>query len=114
MDIVTVVNRTDEEVRWMFDGREYILPPLDKKALPADVAAHGYNKTKFALHMELGTWQRAIGVVEWGHDVEPLDSRPSDFTEIFDRDTDPEGAKVREHKFGNLDLASRAAIDSAL
>lgn len=114
MNIVTVVNRVDEEIKWMFDGREYKLGPFEEKSMAHDAAVHGYNKTKFALHMELGSWTRAIGIRELGHDVDSLAVKPSDYNEVFDRSTDPSGVNTKVVKFGNPDLALSRPIEGAL
>lgn len=118
LEIVTVVNRTHEHVSWMYDGREYLLAPLETKTMRREPALHGYSKTRYGF--DGMAWHRRLGIKELGHDCQPIQADDPDApAQYVDQTTkreelgkqQPTGGKKVLKKFSNPDLAMARPVD---
>lgn len=99
--IVEVVNRTDEEVVWMYDGREYKLKPHQKKPMIQAAAEHGYIKTMYKYDPITSDTKHRLGIVGV-HDLSDVKITEDEKTELIDRTNGGLfGGEVAPQRFGN-------------
>jgi len=113
MEVVTVVNRTDKEIEFVFDSRPYIVPASGFLNTQDDAGWHGYYKciakldpiTNMALHL--------LGIKNiQGEELvtcSPLDYHKAPYEELLDR-TNMDG-KFETKVFANPD-AAKSRVDA--
>lgn len=109
MEIATIVNRTEDDLEFMYDGRVYLVP-VGESHHEADAARHGYNKLIRGLDPTTLHATHLIGI-KGKTDCSPLDvgAKPAD-EELLDRSK--MGVKVSPVKVGGGEIAvERSAPD---
>jgi len=107
--IVNVKNRVNRTVEWMYDGQVYILQPLEEKPMLVGPATHGRKKTKYGF--DGATWHYQLGIIEFGHDCDPIEPKeaPDQWIDPLHRKDEPlqdaAGIPLEIKKFSNPDLA---------
>jgi hypothetical protein len=101
ISVVTLVNRTDQTIEGMFDGRVYSLAPREERQMLKVVAEMIKRQnpkmgTEDPYVMGPQSAEFLVGVREWGDDCEPLDV--GDSIERFDRSLIATNAKVETVK----------------
>lgn len=92
--MVELVNRTDKDFKFMFDGIQYVVPANSSIGVTADCATHGRKKSVMAYDLETGRATYQLGVKgqdpisDLGKGKEPTD-------ELIDRDTDVAGTPTK-------------------
>ena len=113
MEVVTVVNRTDKAIEFVFDSRPFIVPANGQLNTQDDAGWHGYYQciakldpiTNMALHL-LGIKNIAGDVLA---DCSPLNYHKAPYEELLDR-VNMEG-KFETKVFSNPD-AAKTRVDA--
>jgi hypothetical protein len=104
---MTLVNRTNQDFEFTFDGVGYCVPGSDSLELTEDAAMHGYIKSMMNYNLQNGQVQHQVGI-EGRHDTSFIGDGKSDSDELIDRESDLEGKSQVINVRGSLaDSASR-------
>ena len=84
---------------FMWDSREFIIPPLDSIHIVEPAAWHGYSRSKFMWDPYTNTVDHLVGIVGI-HNCDEIEKAP---TELMDRNAieDHEGMKSKVLAFSN-------------
>ena len=126
MDMLTVKNRSDQEVVGMWDGRQYVLPPLGTEAFPEVVAraikrqnpVRGTGDPRLSEAGLTGKMQYKVGIVELKDPCEPLGTFVEG-PERWNREYLPGGNDVeivrgKSGIYSARDVASPLALDPTI
>jgi len=105
--VMTLVNRTNKDFEFTFDGVGYTVPGSDTLEVTEDAAMHGYIKSMMNYNLQNGQVQYQVGI-EGRHDTSFIGDGKSHSAELIDRDSDLDGkAQVINVRGSVADLSSR-------
>ena len=93
-NVVELVNRTDKDFKFMFDGIGYVVPADDTLDVTEDCANHARKKSIMSYDLETGQAQYQIAI-EGVHDTSHIGKGKEATDELIDRSTDIEGTPVK-------------------
>ena len=105
-NVVELVNRTDKDFKFMFDGIQYLVPANDGLSVTEDCAHHAYKKSIMKYDLETGRATYQVGI-KGVHDISDLGAGKTSEDELIDRDTDIAGKPKRINVRGGQVAPSR-------
>jgi hypothetical protein len=93
-NVVELVNRTDKDFSFMFDGVGYTVPANKSLDVTEDAARHAYKKSIMAYDLETGRATYQVGI-KGIHPTSTLGSGKDATDELIDRETDIQGKPAK-------------------
>lgn len=104
--VVTLVNRTDKDFHFMFDGVQYKVPAQDELDVTEEVANHARKKSIMSYNLETGKALYQIGI-KGTHDITFMGIGKTSDDELIDRASDVQGTPKRINVRGGQATPSR-------
>jgi hypothetical protein len=86
-NVVTLVNRTNKDFKFQFDGVGYIVPAEDELDVTEEVANHGRKKSIMSYDLETGKAQYQIGI-KGVNDISNIGRGKESTDELINRESD--------------------------
>lgn len=106
--VVELVNRTNKDFSFMFDGVSYTVPAEDSLDVTEDAAQHAYKKSIMSYDLETGRAIYQVGIRNV-HEITSLGKGKEASDELIDRDTDIQGKPTIINVRGGQEATSREA-----
>jgi hypothetical protein len=106
--VVTLVNRTDKDFHFMYDGIQYKVPAQEELDATEDVANHARKKSIMSYDLESGRALYQIGI-KGVHDIGFMGAGKTNEDELINRETDIQGKAVKINVRGGRVAPSRDA-----
>lgn len=92
-NVVELVNRTNRDFKFMFDGVSYVVAKEGTLDVTEDCARHARKKSIMSYDLETGRAVYQVGI-EGEHDISSIGKGKDPEDELINRETDPDGAKA--------------------
>ena len=92
-NVVELINRTDKDFNFIFDGVHYRVPKSGTLDVTEDCARHARKKSIMAYDLETGQAKYQVGI-EGVHDTSSIGRGKEAEDELIDRTTDEDGDKA--------------------